>query len=584
MKSHGTIRFEGTMLSIKCAPHVAIKFARNFAGAHRPRAGEFMFSATSEHAYDLEWFRQRYPMTVDPAHRARFAELVTKYEDRLAALATIEHPDYVPPEFALAIPPREYQRVAAALAIESGRLLVCDQLGLGKTITGLCTLVAADALPALVVTMTHLARQWEAELGRFLPKLRVHRITKGAPYEFRDVRVEKNEKGKRQVISGPVMPDVLIINYQKIHGWMEELAGKIRTVIFDEMQELRKHESLKRQGAIAIAERAKIRVGLTATPVYNYGEEIHSIVSVLDADALGGHLEFVHEWCEGPKNMVKDPRALGVYLRENGLMIRRTRKDVGRELAPLTVVRHVVEANTDYLATASANVAELARRVLERVGTSLDQMQAAGEMDYRLRQATGIAKAGPVIEFVRLLLESEDRVLLFGWHRAVYDLWTAELTKQGVPFAMFTGAESDVQKNESVRRFKLGARDPAHARVLIMSLRSGAGLDGLQHVCHTPVVGELDWSPKVIEQGIGRVHRDGQLDAVTAYLLVAEDGSDPVIEDVLGIKEMQAQGIAEPHDDSPIPTIDNEAIVNRIRKLAEDVLRRKRDAIGLRSI
>ena len=38
------------------------------------------------------------------------------------------------------------------------------------------------------------------------------------------------------------------------------------------------------------------------------------------------------------------------------------------------------------------------------------------------------------------------------------------------------------------------------ARVLMMSLRSGAGLDGLQEVSHTAVFGELDWSPGVHRQ------------------------------------------------------------------------------------
>src|SRR5579884_3848269 len=43
-----------------------------------------------------------------------------------------------------------------------------------------------------------------------------------------------------------------------------------------------------------------------------------------------------------------------------------------------------------------------------------------------------------------------------------------------------------------------------------MSLRSGAGLDGLQEDCTVGVFGELDWSPEQHRQCIGRLDRDGQ--------------------------------------------------------------------------
>lgn len=107
---------------------------------------------------------------------------------------------------------------------------------------------------------------------------------------------------------------------------------------------------------------------------------------------------------------------------------------------------------------------------------------------------------------------------------------------------------------------------------MIISLRSGAGLDGLQRVTSTVVIGELDWSPKVHEQNIGRVYRDGQKEPCVAYYLVADEGSDPVIADVLGLKEAQATGIIDP-DRAGVPHLVG-AADDHIRKLAEDVLRR----------
>lgn len=109
----------------------------------------------------------------------------------------------------------------------------------------------------------------------------------------------------------------------------------------------------------------------------------------------------------------------------------------------------------------------------------------------------------------------------------------------------YTGEESTAQKEFSRKQFVDG-----DARLLVMSLRAGAGLDGLQGVCRTVVFGELDWSPGVHEQCIGRVHRDGQPDPVAAYFLIADSGSDPVVADVLGIKRQQSEALRDP--DAPL--------------------------------
>ncbi len=573
----GKIRIVDDTFVITCPPHVAIRLRRLFAGAHRKSAGVFHISAKPETAYDLAWFRDRHPLDLESDCEVKFDKLVAAHERRIDQLAEIERTNYVPPDFELAMPPREYQRFAAGLAVTTKQLLIADQLGLGKTITAICTLVAPNALPAVIVTMTHLPRQWERELSRFAPNLRVHRIRSGQPYKFEDVKWEVGADGVRRRVK-PGLPDVIVVNYHKLDGWVETLAGMVKTVVFDECQELRIDGSIKYRAASAIAEAARVRIGLSATPVYNYGSEIYTILNVLAPGALGTYNEFTSEWCSGRapegsdtrKVCVTDPAALGTYLRETGLMIRRTRKDVGRELPALTVVRHVVEVDPRRINEAAADVAELAQRVLDRTGTSFELMKWSGEIDYRMRQATGIGKAPAVADFVRLLVESGERVVLFGWHREVYSIWQSAFSRVGyeIPYVMYTGTESESEKVSSFKRFVEG-----DAKVIIISLRSGAGLDGLQFVSRTVVVGELDWSPAVMHQDIGRVHRDGQTEPVMAYYLTADEGSDPVIADVLGIKDAQSSGIIDP-DKVGSPQLVGSSVAH-IRRLAEDVLKRR---------
>ena len=92
-----------------------------------------------------------------------------------------------------------------------------------------------------------------------------------------------------------------------------------------------------------------------------------------------------------------------------------------------------------------------------------------------------------------------------------------------------------------------------------------------------PVVkedGEIDWSPGVHEQCSGRIYRDGQLHPVFAYYLLAEDGSDPIVADVLGVKKGQIAGLRDPNGNL-VEKLDVGG--DHIRRLAEQYLR-QRDA------
>ncbi|MGV3617929.1 MAG: hypothetical protein ACO1SV_21600 [Fimbriimonas sp.] len=130
---------------------------------------------------------------------------------------------------------------------------------------------------------------------------------------------------------------------------------------------------------------------------------------------------------------------------------------------------------------------------------------------------------------------------------------------------MYTGTESPAQKVGSVRRFTEG-----HSKVFICSLRSGAGLDGLQHACSTVVFGELDWSPQVMDQVVGRLDREGQQKPVTAYFLTIDDGADPFMLEVLGSKQSQSDGILGMAGRAEILDVQGQS--DRLRRMAEAYL------------
>jgi SNF2 family DNA or RNA helicase len=553
MKTFGELSYNAATnrFLVNCEPHVSLRLKRVFGKLGVQSMGTHSFHASPENARDLLWFAERYPLELNNGALEKVTVLANEHKATEEYIHKFYQGGSTSLPFDLALPAREYQKQAADLWLKVKGLLLADDVGLGKTVSGIAGLTGPNTLPAIVVTLAHLPKQWQREINRFAPHLRAHIAKQGTPYKIDDMF------GK---------PDVLIINYHKLAGWAETLAGWAQSIIFDEIQELRRSDSNKYAAAEHIARSTEYRLGLSATPIFNYGGEFFNVIEILQPGVLGAPEEFHREWCSwgfSGKERIKEPKAFGRYITDAGIMLRRTRKEVAREIPPISKFHQTIDADTAALDQVSRSCAELAEYLLrgQQVNKG-DKMRASEELSNILRQATGIAKAPHVANFVKILVENGEKVVLYGWHRAVYDVWNDMLA----PFnpVMFTGSESAKQKDENKEKFVNG-----DSQVLIISLRAGAGLDGLQYACKTVVFGELDWSPGVHEQAIGRVARDGQEDPVMAYFLVAESGSDPVMVDVLGIKKGQIEGVRN-HNAALFEKLQTDP--NHVKKLAENFL------------
>lgn len=553
MRTYGTVEHKAGSFFVQCEPHVSLRLKRMFQFA-KGQQGKIKIADTIDNAKDLDWFFSRYPMqgAIDKVRER--AEECRRRDETVDAILSGACP---PLPCDLALPLRSYQDVAKSVAYSRKALLLADDVGLGKTAVaiGLCSM--EGTLPALIVTLTHLPLQWREEFTKFAPHLRVQIIKTGKPHP----------------LGGLFAPDIILINYHKLATWAESLAPLMKTVVFDECQELRRVESQKYRAAKHISDHMEYRLGLSATPFYNYGGEMFNVMECITPGGLGTYKEFTAEWCsysyEQGKERIKDPRAFGSFIRETGMMLRRTRKEVGRELPRCSRIFQPVDSDVAALDTVSGSCAELAKSILAQGEAYRGQkMQMSEEFSNRLRQATGIAKAPYVADFVRILIESGEKVVLYGWHREVYSIWLDRL-KEFHP-CLYTGTESPVQKDASKNSFCKG-----DSKVILISLRAGAGLDGLQFASSTVVFGELDWSPGVHEQCVGRIDRDGQETPVMAYFMVSESGADPVMAQVLGIKKQQIEGVRDDHE--LIEELQNDG--GHIRKLAEAYLESKGEAV-----
>lgn len=563
--------------AIKLDPDAMVMAKRLFTKVDKGDMGVMYLAHNPATARDLAWFFERYPVEIAPEDRVWLEGGKAEYVQQSTLLQQMQATGYKPPPVkGLALPAREYQLFAAALAHQTQALLLADSVGLGKTLSSIALLMYPDMLPAVVVTLTPLPRQWEREINRFAPHLRTHVIRNGGVYDLR--KRPRSRKGERDPF-----PDVVITSFSKLTTWAPVLAKLgFQTLIGDEVHELRHPDTNRSRAWKHLRSTVSYCMGTTATPVFGMGSQMHSVIDAIKPGALGAWDEFVREWCaagyDPSKPVVKDPDMLGAYLRREGLMLRRTREEVGRELPPMQRITQVVDVDDRPMSDLTSRATELAQLIMSATATPFQKMQAGSELDWQLRQATGIGKARHVAEFVDMLMASGEKVVLFGWHRAVYELW-AEKLKEHRP-AFYTGEETTRQKEAAVARF-CDPKHPDPTKLLIISLRSGAGLDGLQYAgCRIVVFGELDWAPAQHIQDEGRVYRDGQPEHVIAYYLTAPSGSDLMILEALGLKADQSRGLLDPGaKPERTPKEQELALRNRIKAMAASYLESKGAAV-----
>ena len=549
-RTYGTLSYNrrSKCWTIKAEPCVTELAKRLFPGCDGRGRGVARFTAHRRTIGDLNWLMLRYPLEILEADRERWqsaleeARLYAQQRDRM--LRSAERA--VPPTESFDGKLLDFQQQGLAFLLSARRCLLADDMGLGKTVQALAFLATTAAYPAIIVAPPHLLRNWQSEIIRFLNpdgRLRVHVIRGLKPYSLPEA-------------------DVYLIHYLLLRGWKDVLPEcGFRTVIFDEIQELRRNGTGKYSAASLLSQACENCIGLSGTPIYNNGGEIWNVVNILDFHFLGDWESFSREWCYGYNSaVVAKPELLGAYLRSEGLMLRRLKGDVLKELAPKRRLVQEIDWDDSVYRELMLPVAQQLS-LLRRTDDPAQRAIIEDAICQRQRQATGVAKAPFVAAFVRALVESGEKVLLMAHHHAVMDVYKSELKALHPQF--ITGRETDVQKEKAAAMFMEGKTD-----LLCISLRSASGLNLQRASC--VVFGELDWSPAVHSQAEDRAHRIGQQDSLLCYYLVSPRGSDRDMQDALGLKVSQfvsLMGDATPAREETL--LQQSYARERIRRLVE---------------
>lgn len=540
---------------VKGDPAVTEMCKRLFPGSAGSKRGEARFTAHRRIIGDLCWLMMRFPLEVKLKDLPLWDQAVAEarqYAIRQARAAQMPA-RATPPAGSFHGELMDFQQEGLSFLLQHDRCLLADEMGLGKTVQALACIASERALPALIIPPAHLTRNWQEETARFLRvegrAPRIHVIRGLKPYDLPEA-------------------DVYIMHYLLLRGWKQVLKDfPVRAVIFDEIQELRHAGTEKYSAASLLSEECSRVIGLSGTPIYNKGGEIWNVINILDFHFLGDWESFSREWCYGYGSaVVIKPDVLGAYLKREGLMLRRTKQEVLKELPPKRRLVQELDWNDKLYAQMMAPVLPMLEKWKQDGEMTPSQRAMLEEsISQQARQATGIAKAPYVCQFVRMLLDGGEKVLLFAHHHAVMDVYRQELKSFSPGF--ITGRETSAEKTKAVERFMSGRTD-----VLCISLRAASGLNLQRATC--VVFGELDWSPAVHAQAEDRAHRIGQEDSLLCYYLVSPQGSDAEMQEALGLKVSQFVGLM---GDQPVTQQEAAEAAGVARMHVEKLVRRLAD-------
>jgi SNF2 family DNA or RNA helicase len=446
---------------------------------------------------------------------------------------------------------RPYQERGAAWLsfLERWGLGAClaDDMGLGKTVQFIAFLLhlkEQDALenPTLLVCPTSVLGNWEREVNKFAPSLKILQY-----------HGDKRPKGKA-FLETVKKHDLIVTSYSLLHRDIKSLQSvSWQIIVLDEAQNV-KNPDAKQSKAVRELE-ATFRIALTGTPVENRLQELWSILDFLNPGYLGNKQFFQRRFAM-PIEKYGDTASL-TQLRSlvQPFILRRLKsdRDIIQDLPDkqeMTVFCGLTgEQAALYQQVVEQSLVEIeSAEGLQRRGMILGLLiklkQICNHPAQYLKQATleqhNSAKLLRLEEMLEEVLDEGDRALIFTQFAEWGKLLKPYLEKQlGREIFFLYGSTSKKQREEMIDRFQ---HDPQGPPIMILSLKAGGvglNLTRANHVFHF----DRWWNPAVENQATDRVFRIGQTRNVQVHKFVCTGTLEEKIHDMIESKKQLAEQV-----------------------------------------
>ncbi len=479
-------------------------------------------------------------------------ELMTTLQDNnaIAVLPT-------PSKFQGELRPYQQRGFSWLAFLERWGLGAClaDDMGLGKTaqlIAFLLHLQEQNALtqPTLVVCPTSVLGNWEREVKKFAPSLKVtiHHGDKRSKGEVFVKEVQKHE--------------VVITSYALVYRDIKTFESvSWQGVVLDEAQNVKNSDAKQSQAVRQL--KANFKIALTGTPVENRLGELWSILDFLNPGYLGAKQFFQRRFAM-PIEKYGDAASLNT-LRSlvQPFILRRLKSDrtiiqdlpekqemtvfCGLSVDQATLYQQVVEESLAQIESAEG----VQRRgmilaLLVKLKQICNHPAMVGEKATKtsnLLPSDFDKKSGKLQRLQEMLEEviaEGDRALIFTQFAEWGKLLKAHLENQFNREVLFLyGSTTKTQREEMLDRFQ---HDPQAPPIFILSLKAGGvglNLTRANHVFHF----DRWWNPAVENQATDRVFRIGQKRNVLVHKFVCTGTLEEKINAMIESKKELAEQV-----------------------------------------
>ena len=446
---------------------------------------------------------------------------------------------------------------------------LADDMGLGKTIQLIALLLHERSAatngnttgPTLLFAPTSVVGNWQRELERFAPSLRVlvhHGPGRLSGESFADAAKQH---------------DVILTSYALAHRDQAELSAvPWHRLALDEAQKI-KNPSAASSVAIR-ALNATLRVALTGTPIENHLSELWSIMDLLNPTFLGSAAEFRERFAIPIERLSDSARADKLRRLIRPFILRRTKTDprIAGELPDKMEMKVFCNLTGEQAALYQQITSQMLDRIDSAAGirrrglilaalTRLKQVcdhpalietnPAPEEGDnHPIPSATALAgrsgKVERLVEMLEEVIEEGDAALIFTQYRQMGHLLEKVLHQRlKSPILFLHGGTPARQRQAMIDRFQSPTRDH---RLFILSLRAGGlglNLTAANHVFHF----DRWWNPAVEAQATDRAHRLGQTRTVQVHKFICAGTVEERIDKLLGDKLALADRIVSSGDE-----------------------------------
>ncbi len=377
---------------------------------------------------------------------------------------------------------------------------------------------------SLIVLPTSLVHNWDNEIRKFTPALKV----------YKHVGIQR----KKEVDLAKMIPfyDIVLTTYGTVRNDINILRGLgFFYAVLDESQYIKNPTSKTYKAILQL--RAKYRLVLTGTPIENSLSDLWSQMNFLNPGLLGSQAFFQKRFITPIEKLADEKQQEQLQSILKPFILRRKKDEVAKDLPPLTeqvlfckmadeqekmyeeeksIIRNTILENIEKEGLKKSSLI-----VLQGL-TKLRQLaNHPSLLDKDSEESSG--KFDQIMEMIENLVAEKHKVLVFSSFVTHLELVKQYIESNNWRFSMLTGQTTNREK--VINEFQ----DDPENHIFLISLKAGGVGLNLTKADYVFIIDPW-WNPAAENQAVSRAHRIGQDKQVFVYRFITENSIEEKIQ------------------------------------------------------